>query len=91
MTTVTMVEYRNKLGELAKKIYKEKERVIITSNEIPLLVTISYEDFTRLMETIDMLEEAADPEYKAQLAEGRREYVKGKTLSHEEMKKAAGL
>lgn len=91
MTKVTMVEYRNRLGELAKKIYKEKDRVVITSNDIPLLVTISYEDFTRLMETIDMLEEAADPEFKAQLAEGRREYLAHKTLSHEEMKKTVGL
>ena len=91
MTKVTMVEYRNRLGELAKKIYKEKERVVITSNDIPLLVTISYEDFSRLMETIEMLQEDADPEYKAQLAEGRREYKKKQTLSHEQMKKAIGL
>lgn len=91
MTKVTMVEYRNRLGELAKKIFKEKERVVITSNDIPLLVTVSYEDFSRLMETIDMLQEAADPAFKAQLAEGRREYAEGKTVSHEDMKKAVGL
>jgi prevent-host-death family protein len=62
------------LSDFVDRAEREHERVIVTSNGRPVTVLIGYDDLAALEETLEIL---ADPQVRAEIADGRAEVAGG--------------
>jgi prevent-host-death family protein len=65
------------LSELAERVEREHERILVTRNGRPSFVLMSPDDLDSLEETLDVLR---DPELMASLARSRGEQERGESL-----------
>jgi antitoxin YefM len=65
------------LSELAERVEREHERILVTRNGRPSFVLMSPDDLESLEETLDVLR---DPELVASLARSRAQQEQGESL-----------
>ncbi|MGH9102650.1 MAG: type II toxin-antitoxin system Phd/YefM family antitoxin [Acidimicrobiales bacterium] len=70
-------EVKAHLSELAERVEREHERILVTRNGRPSFVLVSPEDLDALEETLDILR---DPGLTASLALSRAEADRGESL-----------
>jgi antitoxin YefM len=70
-------EVKAHLSELAKRVEREHERILVTRNGRPSFVLMSPDDLESLEETLDVLR---DPELVASLARSRAQQEQGESL-----------
>ena len=75
--TLPFSEAKTHLSELAERVEREHERILVTRNGRPSFVLVSPDDLASLEETLDILR---DPELVASLARSRAEAARGETL-----------
>jgi prevent-host-death family protein len=75
MTTVPVAEARQNFSAIVEEAVSTHQRVLVTRNGVPAVWMIAYEDFESIMETLDVLADAAAmrdvAESKADGAAGR--------------------
>lgn len=70
-------EAKAHLSELAERVEREHERILVTRHGRPSFVLISPDDLDSLEETLEILR---DPELVASLARSRSEQERGESL-----------
>jgi prevent-host-death family protein len=76
-------EVKARLPELVTAVAEREEEVVVTRNGKPAAVLVSFAEFERLKETLDVL---SDPDLMRQVRESRAFYASGKTgLSFEDV------
>jgi len=70
-------EAKAHLSELADRVEKEHERILVTRNGRPSFVLVSADDLESLEETLDILR---DPALVSSIHRSQREAAKGKRL-----------
>ena len=81
--TLPISEVKARLPELVTGVEQREEEIVVTRNGRPAAVLVSYAEFERLKETLDVL---SDPDLMRQIAEGRAFYASGrKGLSFEDV------
>jgi prevent-host-death family protein len=75
--TVPLSDAKAHLSELAERVERHHDRILVTRNGRPSFVLVSPDDLESLEETLDILR---DPELAASLRQSRREAAKGKRL-----------
>ncbi len=71
-------EVKAHLSELAERVEREHERILVTRNGRPSFVLMSPDDLDSLEETLDI---SRDPELVASLARSRGERERGESVS----------
>ena len=85
--TITLKELRPELPRVVDSIDKKLDRFVVTRHGKPVVVMLSIEDYTSLIETLDIL---ADPQAIAGVKRGIADMKKGKTRSWQELKRSLG-
>lgn len=67
--------------DLLKRLGIERSIITITRNGVPAGVLMSVEEYESIMETLEIL---AEPKVVRALGRARRNFARGRTLSHEE-------
>jgi len=81
--TLPISEVKARLPELVTSVQEREEEVVVTRNGRPAAVLVSYVEFERLKETLDVL---SDPSLMRQIEESRAFYASGgKGLSFEDV------
>ena len=81
--TLPISEVKARLPELVTHVAERQEEVVVTRNGKPAAVLMSFTEFERLKETLDVL---SDPALMQQVQESRAFYASGKTgLSFEDV------
>ena len=81
--TLPISEVKARLPELVTGVQDREEEVVVTRNGKPAAVLVSYAEFERLKETLDVL---SDPALMRQIEESRAFYASGrKGLSFEDV------
>ncbi|HKA45631.1 MAG TPA: type II toxin-antitoxin system Phd/YefM family antitoxin [Burkholderiales bacterium] len=81
--TLPISEVKARLPELVTGVAEREEEIVVTRNGKPAAVLMSYAEFERLKETLDVL---CDPALMQQVQESRAFYASGKTgLSFEDV------
>jgi prevent-host-death family protein len=81
--TLPISEVKARLPELVTGVQEREEEVVVTRNGRPAAVLVSYAEFERLKETLDVL---SDPDLMRQIEESRAFYAAGgKGLSFEDV------
>lgn len=75
--TLPFSEAKAHLSELAERVEREHERILVTRNGRPSFVLVSPDDLESLEETLDILRE---PDLVASLARSRSEAARGELL-----------
>ncbi len=75
--TLPFSEAKAHLSELAERVEREHERILVTRNGRPSFVLVSPDDLESLEETLDILR---DPDLVASLARSRSEATRGELL-----------
>jgi antitoxin YefM len=76
-------EVKAKLPELVNRVEQLEEEIIVTRNGKPAAMLVSYADYERLKETLDVL---SDPELMRQIRESEAYFASGKKgLSFEDV------
>jgi antitoxin YefM len=76
-------EVKAKLPELVNRVEELEEEIIVTRNGKPAAMLVSYADYERLKETLDVL---SDPDLMRQIRQSEAEMAAGKPgLSIEEV------
>ena len=76
-------EVKARLPELVTGVVEREEEIVVTRNGKPAAVLVSFAEFERLKETLDVL---SDPALMRQVQESRAFYASGKTgLSFEDV------
>jgi len=75
--TLPFSEAKAHLSELAERVEREHERILVTRNGRPSFVLVSPDDLDSLEETLDILR---DPELVASLARSQAEADRGEAL-----------
>lgn len=75
--TLPFSEVKAHLSELAERVEREHERILVTRNGRPSFVLVSPDDLDSLEETLDILR---DPELVASLERSRAEAGSGESL-----------
>lgn len=70
-------EAKAHLSELADRVEKEHERILVTRNGRPSFILVSADDLESLEESLDILR---DPELVKSIRRSQREAAKGKRL-----------
>lgn len=83
---MTITEAQQQLYQLPDELTDEP--VILTKDGKPVIIALRYEQFTSLMETLEIL---SDTEFAAQLREGIRQAEAGQTISWEDAMAKLGL
>ncbi|NES99063.1 MAG: prevent-host-death protein [Sphaerospermopsis sp. SIO1G2] len=78
--SININDAKDQLLQLPEQLNNEPA-VIITDEELPVMVAISYERYISILETMDIL---SDPEFKDQLIAGIKEDQEGKRISWSE-------
>jgi prevent-host-death family protein len=77
MSTMPFSEAKTHLSELADRVEREHDRILVTRNGRPSFVLISPDDLEALEETLDILR---DPELTASIARSRAEAERGERV-----------
>lgn len=81
--TLPISEVKARLPELVTGVAERDEEVVVTRNGKPAAVLVSYAEFERLKETLDVL---SDPDLMRQVHKSRAFYASGKRgLSFEDV------
>lgn len=81
--TLPISEVKARLPELVTGVAEREEEVIVTKNGRPAAMLVSYEEYRRQKDTLDIL---SDPDLMEQIRRSRTFYQKGrKGLSFEEV------
>ena len=80
--SINISKGRNQLLQLPENL--ENEPIIITDEDLPIMVAMSYENYQTMLETIEIL---SDSEFKEQLIAGIKEDKEGKRISFDEAMK----
>jgi prevent-host-death family protein len=81
--TLPISEVKTRLPELVTGVAERDEEIVVTKNGRPAAILVSYEEYQRQKETLDIL---SDPDMMAQIRESRRFYARGaKGLSFEDV------
>jgi antitoxin YefM len=93
MTTVPVAEARQNFSALVDEAVTTHQRVRVTRNGVPVIWMISDEDFESIMETLDVLADAAAMQ---DVAQSRADSAAGRYVTAPEMEKilaarAAGI
>jgi prevent-host-death family protein len=81
--TLPISEVKARLPELVTSVQEREEEIVVTRNGRPAAVLVSYVEFERLKETLDVL---SDPSLMRQIEESRAFYASGgKGLSFEDV------
>jgi prevent-host-death family protein len=81
--TLPISEVKTRLPELVTGVAERDEEIVVTKNGRPTAVLVSYEEYQRQKETLDIL---CDPDMMKQIRRSRRFYARGaKGLSFEDM------
>ena len=81
--TLPISEVKARLPELVTGVAERDEEVVVTRNGKPTAVLVSFAEFERLKETLDVL---SDPALMRQVQQSRAFYASGKTgLSFEDV------
>ncbi|OGX08153.1 MAG: toxin-antitoxin system subunit antitoxin [Nitrospirae bacterium RIFCSPLOWO2_12_FULL_63_8] len=81
--TLPISEVKARLPELVTGVAEREEEIVVTRNGKPAAVLVSFTEFERLKETLDVL---SDPALMRQVQESRAFYASGKTgLSFEDV------
>jgi prevent-host-death family protein len=81
--TLPISEVKARLPELVTGVTEREEEVVVTRNGKPAAVLVSYAEFERIKESLDVL---SDPGLMRQVRESRAFYASGKTgLSFEDV------
>lgn len=75
--TLPFSEAKAHLSELAERVEREHERILVTRNGRPSFVLVSPDDLESLEETLDILR---DPDLVASLARSRSEAARAELL-----------
>lgn len=70
-------EVKAHLSELAERVERQHDRILVTRNGRPSFMLVSPDDLDSLEETLDILR---DPELAASLARSRAEAERGESL-----------
>jgi antitoxin YefM len=81
--TVTLKELRPDLPKVVDSIDKKMDRYIVTRHGKPVVVMLSIDDYSSLMETLDIL---ADPEARKGLQRGMKDLKQDRTRGWKEIK-----
>jgi prevent-host-death family protein len=73
--TLPISEVKARLPELVRGVEEREEEVVVTRNGRPAAVLVSYAEFERLKETLDVL---SDPDLMRQIEESRAFYASGR-------------
>lgn len=81
--TIPASEVKTRFFELLKAVAKRADEVVVTKDGRPAAILLNYEEFERLMETLDIL---SDPKAMERIKKAER-YLKkdGPFLTHEEV------
>jgi antitoxin YefM len=81
--TLPISEVKARLPELVTGVAEREEEVIVTKNGRPAAMLVSYEEYRRQRDTLDIL---SDPDLMEQIRRSRTFYQKGrKGLSFEDV------
>ncbi len=81
--TLPISEVKARLPELVTGVAEREEEIVVTRNGKPAAVLVSYEEYERLKETLEVL---SDRRLMDQIRESERYFVKGgKGLSFEDV------
>jgi len=72
--TLPISEVKTHLPELVSKVEARDEQVVVTRKGKPAAVLLSYNEYARLRETLDVL---SDPAMMRQISASRRYFAKG--------------
>ncbi|TAE60019.1 MAG: type II toxin-antitoxin system Phd/YefM family antitoxin [Nostocales cyanobacterium] len=75
--SININEAKDQLLQLPKQLDNEPV-IIITNEELPVMVAISYDQYISMLETMDIL---SDQEFKEQLIAGIKEDKQGQRVS----------
>ncbi len=81
--TVPLSDCKAHLSELADRVEREHERVVLTRNGRPAAVIMSPADLEALEDTLDLL---SDPEAMRDIATAREDLRSGHSFSAEELR-----
>jgi len=81
LKSLTIAEAQQKLPALSNELVNEP--IIITQQDKPVMVAIDYDQFTSLMETLDIL---SDSEFVSQLQTSILQAEQGQTIAWEDAK-----
>ncbi len=84
MTTVPVAEARQNFSALVDQALATHQRVLVTRNGVPAIWMIAVDDFESIMETLDVLADAAA---MADVAQSRADSEEGRYLTAAEMEK----
>jgi antitoxin YefM len=84
MTTVPVAEARQNFSALVDQALTTHQRVLVTRNGVPAIWMIADDDFESIMETLDVLADAAAMH---DVAQSRADSEEGKYLTAAEMEK----
>jgi antitoxin YefM len=84
MTTVPLAEARQNFSALVDEAVATHQRVLVTRNGVPVVWMISDEDFESIMETLDVLADAAAMQ---DVAQSKSDSVAGRYVTAAEMEK----
>jgi len=73
--TLPISEVKARLPELVTGVEEREEEVVVTRNGRPAAVLVSYAEFERLKETLDVL---SDPDLTRQIEKSRAFYASGR-------------
>ena len=81
--TLSLSEVKTHLPELVGNVMGREDQIVVTRHGKPAAVIVSYDEYERLQETLDVL---SDPALMRQIHEGLAYYAKGgKGLSFEDV------
>ncbi len=84
MTTVPLAEARQNFSALVDEATSTHQRVLVTRNGVPAIWMIADEDFESIMETLDVLADAAAMN---DVTQSRRDSAEGRYVTAAEMEK----
>ena len=71
--TMPISEVKTRLPELVSGVEQREDEIVVTRNGKPAAVLVSYDEYERLKETLDVL---SDPILMRQIAQSKRFYAK---------------
>ena len=71
--TLPISEVKTRLPELVSSVEEREDEIVVTRNGKPAAVLVSYDEYERLKETLDVL---SDPGSMRQIAQSRRFYAR---------------
>lgn len=84
MTTVPLAEARQNFSALVDEAAATHQRVLVTRNGVPVVWIVSDEDFESIMETLDVLADAAAMQ---DVAQSKADSAAGRYVTAAEMEK----